>query len=284
MTADAARLALRIENLAKTFTPGRVALQSVSMVVREGEMVALIGASGSGKSTLLRHISGFLPADAGTIEVFGRTAQTHGRVAKNIRELRADIGFVFQQFNLVNRLSVLTNVLTGLLFRVPLWRSLFALFNHAERKAALSELAAVGIIEQAYQRASELSGGQQQRAALARTLVQRARIVLADEPIASLDPESSRNVMEILARMNRERGLTVLVSLHQIDFAIRYCPRAVALHQGRVVYDGPSRNLDAAALREIYGSAAEELLGPAPEVPLRPVPAYAGIAAAHAAA
>jgi phosphonate transport system ATP-binding protein len=284
MTADAARPALRIENLAKTFTPGRFALQSVSMTVREGEMVALIGASGSGKSTLLRHISGFLPADAGTIEVFGRTAQTHGRVAKNIRELRADIGFVFQQFNLVNRLSVLTNVLTGLLFRVPLWRSLFALFNHAERKAALSELVAVGIVEQAYQRAGELSGGQQQRAALARTLVQRARIVLADEPIASLDPESSRNVMEILARMNRERGLTVLVSLHQIDFAIRYCPRAVALHQGRVVYDGPSRNLDAAALREIYGSAAEELLGPAPEVPLRPVPAYAGIAAAHAAA
>lgn len=284
MTADAARPALRIENLAKTFTPGRFALQSVSMTVREGEMVALIGASGSGKSTLLRHISGFLPADAGTIEVFGRTAQTHGRVAKHIRELRADIGFVFQQFNLVNRLSVLTNVLTGLLFRVPLWRSLFALFNHAERKAALSELAAVGIIEQAYQRAGDLSGGQQQRAALARTLVQRARIVLADEPIASLDPESSRNVMEILARMNRQRGLTVLVSLHQIDFAIRYCPRAVALHQGRVVYDGPSRNLDAAALREIYGSAAEELLGPAPEVPLRPVPAYAGIAAAHAAA
>ena len=284
MTSDVARFALRIENLAKTFARGRAALQDVSIAVREGEMVALIGASGSGKSTLLRHISGFLAADAGTIEVFGRSAQTGGRVAKNIRELRADIGFVFQQFNLVNRLSVLTNVLTGLLFRVPLWRALLARFSKAERKAALTELAAVGIIEQAYQRASELSGGQQQRAALARTLVQRARIILADEPIASLDPESSRNVMEILARMNRERGLTVLVSLHQIDFAIRYCPRAIALHQGRVVYDGPSRNLDAAALREIYGSAAEELLGPAVEVPLRAAPAYPGIAAAHAAA
>ena len=156
---------------------------------------------------MLRHISGFLPADAGTIEVFGRVAQSDGRVAHNIRELRADIGFVFQQFNLVGRLSVLTNVLTGLLFRVPLWRSLLARFTPGERKAAFRELAAVGILEQAYQRASELSGGQQQRAALARTLVQGARIILADEPIASLDPESSRNVMDILARMNRERGL-----------------------------------------------------------------------------
>jgi len=230
MNADAARPALRIDNLTKTFTLGRVALRDVNFALREGEMVALIGASGSGKSTLLRHISGFLPADGGTIEVFGRVAQSHGHVAHNIRELRADIGFVFQQFNLVGRLSVLTNVLTGLLFRVPLWRSLLARFTREERDAAFRELAAVGILEHAYQRASELSGGQQQRAALARTLVQGARIMLADEPIASLDPESSRNVMDILARMNRERGLTVLVSLHQIDFAIRYCPRAIALH------------------------------------------------------
>src|SRR5205085_2930367 len=177
-------------------------------------------------------ISGFLSADSGAIDVFGRTAQTGGKIANNIRELRADIGFVFQQFNLVNRLSVLTNVLAGLLFRTPLWRSLFARFNSDERQAAFTELAAVGILEQAYQRAGDLSGGQQQRAALARTLVQKARIILADEPIASLDPESSRNVMEILARMNAERGLTVLVSLHQIDFAIRYCPRAIALHEG----------------------------------------------------
>ena len=284
MNADAARPALRVVNLSKTFSRGRTALASVDIAVREGEMVALIGASGSGKSTLLRLIPGFLPADVGSIEVLGRVAQADGRIAANIRELRSDIGFVFQQFNLVNRLSVLTNVLTGLLFRVPLWRSLCGYFNSTERKAALSELAAVGILEQAYQRASELSGGQQQRAALARTLVQGARIILADEPIASLDPESSRNVMEILARMNRERGLTVLVSLHQIDFAIRYCPRAIALHEGRVVYDGPSCNLDDAALRRIYGSFADELLGAPSTVPLRKIISHPLATAAHAAA
>jgi len=276
--------ALRIDDISKTFASGRPALDQVSFVLEPAEMVALIGASGSGKSTLLRHIAGFLPADAGAIEVFGRVTQRNGHIAGNIRELRADIGFVFQQFNLVNRLTVLTNVLTGLLFRVPLWRSLLARFNRAEREAALTELAAVGIAEQAYQRAGTLSGGQQQRAALARTLVQRARIILADEPIASLDPESSRNVMDILSRINRERGLTVLVSLHQIDFALRYCPRTIALHQGRVVYDGPSKNLDPATLRRIYGAAAEELLAPAIALPTRETPAFAGLAAAQAAA
>lgn len=276
--------ALRIDDISKTFASGRPALDQVSFVLEPAEMVALIGASGSGKSTLLRHIAGFLPADAGAIEVFGRVTQRNGHIAGNIRELRADIGFVFQQFNLVNRLTVLTNVLTGLLFRVPLWRSLLARFNRAEREAALAELAAVGIAEQAYQRAGTLSGGQQQRAALARTLVQRARIILADEPIASLDPESSRNVMDILSRINRERGLTVLVSLHQIDFALRYCPRTIALHQGRVVYDGPSKNLDPATLRRIYGAAAEELLAPAIALPTRETPAFAGLAAAQAAA
>ena len=276
--------ALRIDDITKTFALGRPALDQVSFVLEPAEMVALIGASGSGKSTLLRHIAGFLPADAGAIEVFGRVTQRNGHIAGNIRELRADIGFVFQQFNLVNRLTVLTNVLTGLLFRVPLWRSLLARFNRAEREAALAELAAVGIAEQAYQRAGTLSGGQQQRAALARTLVQRARIILADEPIASLDPESSRNVMDILSRINRERGLTVLVSLHQIDFALRYCPRTIALHQGRVVYDGPSKNLDPATLRRIYGAAAEELLAPAIALPTRETTAFAGLAAAQAAA
>ena len=262
MSDDAAPPALRIAGLKKCFSPGRAALDNVSFEVRPAEMVALIGASGSGKSTLLRHISGFIAADHGHIEVFARVVQQHGRIAGNIRELRAEIGFVFQQFNLVNRLTVLTNVLTGLLYRAPLWRTLLSRFSKTERAAALAELAAVGITDQAYQRASTLSGGQQQRAALARTLVQGARIILADEPIASLDPESSRNVMEILSRMNRERGLTVVVSLHQIDFALRYCPRTIALHQGRVVYDGPSRNLDPATLRSIYGAAADELLAP----------------------
>jgi phosphonate transport system ATP-binding protein len=276
--------ALHIDNLRKAFIPGRSALDGIDLKIQPGEMVALIGASGSGKSTLLRHISGFVSADTGRIEIFGRVVQSNGHVARNIRQLRSQIGFVFQQFNLVGRLSVMTNVLTGQLYRIPLRRSLVARFTAEERHAALAGLAAVGILEQAYQRASELSGGQQQRAALARTLVQKARIILADEPIASLDPESSRNVMEILAQMNRERGLTVLVSLHQIDFALKYCPRTIALHRGRVVYDGPSQKLNAATLRSIYGSAAEELLG-APVI-ARPstVAGHAELATVHAAA
>jgi phosphonate transport system ATP-binding protein len=203
-------------------------------------MVALIGASGSGKSTLLRHLSGFITADSGTVTVLGRQIQARGRLAPDIRRLRAEIGFVFQQFNLVNRLSVMTNVLIGLIFRTSAFRALTMRFSVAERQQALEALVAVGIEQSAWQRAATLSGGQQQRAALARCIVQQARIVLADEPIASLDPESARNVMELLAQMYRDRGCTVVVSLHQVEFAIRYCPRTVALHRGGVVYDGPS--------------------------------------------
>jgi phosphonate transport system ATP-binding protein len=227
----------------------RHSIASVCVSTR-GEMVALIGASGSGKSTLMRHLSGFIAADSGSVEVFGREIQRDGRIARDIRDTRAGIGFVFQQFNLVNRLPVMTNVLIGLLRRTSLWRSLLMRFSMAERQQALEALVAVGIEQTAWQRASTLSGGQQQRAALARCLVQGARVVLADEPIASLDPESSRKVMELLAEMNRERGCTVLVSLHQVEFAIRYCPRTVALHRGIVVYDGPSSALTPALLSE----------------------------------
>ncbi len=250
--------AIEIRNLNKTF-PCCKALDDVSLTIRQGEMVALIGASGSGKSTLLRHLSGFVAADSGEIAVLGRTVQANGRIDRNIRSLRAEIGFVFQQFNLVNRLSVMTNVLTGLLYRTSLFRSMLMRFSLSERQQALEALAAVGIEQFAWQRAATLSGGQQQRAALARCLVQKAKIVLADEPIASLDPESARNVMELLARMNRERGCTVLVSLHQVEFAIKYCPRTVALHRGRVVYDGPSTALTPQLLGELYGADVEEL-------------------------
>jgi phosphonate transport system ATP-binding protein len=170
------------------------------------------------------------------------------------------VGFVFQQFNLVGRLTVMTNVLLGQLPRIPTWRSLFARFTHEEKSEAWRAMRSVGIEGIAWQRASTLSGGQQQRVAIARALVQHARIILADEPIASLDPESARNVMEILSRINREKGITVLVSLHQVQFARRYCTRTVALRQGEVVYDGPSAALDAGMLRKLYGAAVDELL------------------------
>lgn len=266
--------AIEIRNLAKSF-PCCKALDDVSLSIGRGEMVALIGASGSGKSTLLRHVAGFLAADAGAVTVLGKRIQSDGRIAGNIRRLRAEIGFVFQQFNLVGRLSLLTNVLMGLLYRTSLWRGLSMRFSIGERQQAMEALAAVGIEQFAWQRAATLSGGQQQRAALARCLVQRARVILADEPIASLDPESARNVMELLAAMNRTRGCTVVVSLHQVEFAIKYCPRTVALHRGKVVYDGPSAALTPQLLGELYGADAEELFGmllDSPALKLGPAP------------
>ena len=253
--------AIEVHALTKRF-PGCLALDQVTLRVAPGEMVALIGASGSGKSTLMRHLSGFIAADSGAVSVFGRDIQRDGRIAADIRDTRAGIGFVFQQFNLVNRLPVMTNVLVGLLRRTSLWRSLLMRFTVAQRQQALEALAAVGIEQTAWQRASTLSGGQQQRAALARCIVQGARLVLADEPIASLDPESSRKVMELLAEMNRNRGCTVLVSLHQVEFAIRYCQRTVALHRGVVVYDGPSSALTPALLSELYGAEVLDLFEP----------------------
>lgn len=257
--------AIQVTGLSKTFGK-RKALNDVSLQVGAGEMVALIGASGSGKSTLLRHLSGFVGSDpvaGATVHMNGKLVQKDGRVVRDIRRLRTDIGFVFQQFNLVGRLTLLTNVLTGQLHRVPLHRSLFKLFSREERAAGLKALAEVGLDDYAFQRASTLSGGQQQRAAIARALIQGAKVLLADEPIASLDPESSRKVMENLARVNRDHGCAVLVSLHQVDIAIKYCPRVVAMRDGRVVFDGPSAQLTPAFLRELYGSeAAEELMTP----------------------
>jgi phosphonate transport system ATP-binding protein len=276
--------AIRIERLSKTFRNGRKALDSVDLRVQEGEMVALIGASGSGKSTLLRHIAGFTASDPAPshITLLGRPIQQNGKIVREVRSIRRDVAFVFQQFNLVGRLSVLTNVLIGALSRVSLWRRLTGHFPREERSLALDSLTSMGIGEHANERASNLSGGQQQRAALARALVQRARIVLADEPIASLDPESARRVMELMQNLNREHKLTVIVSLHQIDIAMKYCARTVALRDGRVVFDGASERLTPAVLHELYGSSASELLAPdTPKALVRdPATAFASVASA----
>jgi phosphonate transport system ATP-binding protein len=255
---DAAVLSVR--HASRTFGPRR-ALEDVSLEVRPGEMVALIGPSGSGKSTLLRAVSGLLPLDAGEgrIEAFGETVQADGRLSRRVRELRARIGVVFQQFNLVGRLSLFTNVALGALGRVGPVRGLFGLWPAAVRAQAMAALARVGVADYAGQRAKTLSGGQQQRGAIARALVQQAEIVLADEPVASLDPVSARRVLDILRDLNRSDGLTIVVTLHQVDYALRYCDRVVALQAGRLVYDGPPAGLTRERLIGIYGPEFEDV-------------------------
>jgi phosphonate transport system ATP-binding protein len=247
---------IRVEGLNKTF--GRKqALYDLALSVQPGEMVALIGASGSGKSTLLRHLAGLAycdRSDGGSIEVLGRQVQVQGRLNGEVRRLRADIGYIFQQFNLVDRLSVLHNVLLGCLGRMPRWRGTLGRFSSEEKQRAMQALDRVGLAELALQRASTLSGGQQQRVAIARALCQRAEVILADEPIASLDPESARKVMEILADINRRDGKTVVVTLHQVDYAMRYCRRAVALKGGRVHFDGATDSLNPHFLNDLYGA------------------------------
>lgn len=246
------RAAIRVDRLNKSF--GRKqALFDLALSVQPGEMVALIGASGSGKSTLLRHLAGLARGDAGSIEVLGRQVQADGRLNGDVRRQRADIGYIFQQFNLVGRLSVMQNVLLGGLGRMPRWRGSLSLFNAEERQRAMQALERVGLAEFATQRASTLSGGQQQRVAIARALCQQAEVILADEPIASLDPESARKVMEILADINRCDGKTVVVTLHQVDYAVRYCQRAVALKGGRIHFDGPTESFNPDFLNDLYG-------------------------------
>ena len=249
--------------LRKTFGT-KAALDGVSFSVQRGEMVALLGASGSGKSTLLRQLCGLHRSDAnsGPVQVLGRVVQSQGRLAADVRATRTRVAMIFQQFNLVDRLPVMTNVLAGALHRMPAWRWLLRRFTPAEQARAYAALQHVGIEGCAWQRASTLSGGQQQRAAIARALVQGAEVVLADEPIASLDPESSRRVMAQLAALNRDAGVTVLVSLHQVDYAFAFCPRTIALRAGRVVFDGPTQDLTPDRLRELYGTQTDELLAP----------------------
>jgi phosphonate transport system ATP-binding protein len=266
-----------VRRVSKSFDRRTPILKNVSFQLKRGEMVALIGASGSGKSTLIRAIAGLVPidkrrsgnggdkdggAEAGAIFLFGQPMQQNGRIIGSAKELRARIGVVFQQFNLVSRLPVLTNVCLGLLGRMPFLQGTLGRFTTDEKRRAMRALARVGMAEHALKRGSELSGGQQQRAAIARTLVQGAELVIADEPIASLDPNSARRVMDILADMNLRDRITILVSLHQVEYGLKYCPRTIALKAGEVVYDGPSCELTPDLLNSIYGAESSDLFMP----------------------
>ena len=271
---------VRARRIAKSFGGTRV-LDELSFEISRGEMVGLIGASGSGKSTLIRAITGLTAIDSdrrnGTppeseILLFGLPIQRRGRVQRSVNTLRARVGVIFQQFNLVPRLSVLTNVCLGRLGRMGPISATLGHFTMSEKRSAMRALTRVGIAEHALKRGCDLSGGQQQRAAIARALVQGAEFIVADEPIASLDPNSARRVMDILADLNRRDGITVLVSLHQVDYALRYCARTIAMQAGRIVYDGPSSALTPNFLANIYGAEGDDLFAPA----TRPSPAGLG--------
>ena len=248
---------LRVEHLSKVYEDGTRALSDVSFEVARGEFLVIIGLSGSGKSTLLRCINRLVAATSGRVWVDGRDVTAASR--EKLREIRRGIGMVFQQFNLVRRASVLTNVLAGRLGYVPPAWALGNYFPAPVVDRAMRSLERVGIADKAYGRASALSGGQQQRVGIARALMQEPRIILADEPVASLDPALSHSILRYLEELNRKDGITILCSLHFLSLARRYATRILALKDGAIVFDGRPTDIDEERFRSIYGEQAEEV-------------------------
>jgi len=267
---------LIIDGLSRRFGP-KLAVDQVSLTIRPGSFVGVIGRSGAGKSTLLRLVNRLIDPSSGRIAYDG--IDVTDLRGKDLQDWRARCAMIFQQFNLVGRLDVLTNVLMGRLNRTPSHRSLLNLWSEEDKAIALSALDQFDMAGLASQRAEQLSGGQQQRVAIARALVQQPDIILADEPIASLDPRNTRLVMDALARINREYGITVLCNLHSLDLARTYCDRLIGMAEGRVVFEGGPRDLTDNVSRELYGLEAGDVVdvemdaNPAP--PRVRVPAHA---------
>jgi phosphonate transport system ATP-binding protein len=241
---------IRIRGLRKTFPPDTVALDGVDLDILPGEFVMVIGQSGAGKSTLLRCLNRLIEPTEGEISLNG--SQVTGATPEGLRSLRRQMGMIFQQFNLVKRVSVMENVLAGRLGHVPGVPSLFGRFPAKDRDLATACLRLVGLEEFAERRADRLSGGEQQRVAIARALAQEPKVILADEPTASLDPRLTESIMGILERINRERRLTLVVSQHMLETALSYGTRIVGLRQGRVAFDGPPDAITPDVVRGIY--------------------------------
>jgi phosphonate transport system ATP-binding protein len=252
---------LSIQNLVKVYPAGTRALDDVSLDVKGGEFVVLIGLSGSGKSTLLRCINRLVEPTSGRI-VLGGTDITKAK-GPELRRIRRRIGMIFQQFNLVRRHTVLANTLAGRLGYQPVWRTITSRPRREGIAAAFENLGRVGIAEKAFARADALSGGQQQRVGIARALMQGPELMLADEPVASLDPATSHSVMKYLEDLNKRDGITVICSLHFLSLARRYGTRVIALKAGRIAFDGSPREIDERRFRDIYGEDAIEVeIGP----------------------
>lgn len=252
---------IEFQHVSKVYPNGTVGLKDINLTIHPGEFVVIVGLSGAGKSTLLRSINRLHEITDGQILVGGKSITA--AAGANLRRMRRDIGMIFQSFNLVKRSSVLRNVLSGRVGYHSTWRTILGLFPKHDIDLALNALDRVNIHEKAYSRADELSGGQQQRVSIARALAQEAKVILADEPVASLDPLTTRQVMDDLKRINQELGITTVVNLHFIDLAREYATRIIGLRAGQVVFDGPVSEATDATFSEIYGRAIheDELLG-----------------------
>ena len=238
---------LEINNLKKTFENGSPALKGVDLKINKGEFVSILGPSGSGKTTLLRTINGLETSSGGEIYFDNKEVSNN-----NISEVQKKTGMIFQEFNLVNNLSAINNVLTGLLNTSNKFLSLFYLFSKKQKIEALRSLETVGLLEKSYSRSDELSGGQRQRVGIARAIIKKPLLLLADEPVASLDPKSSNIILSLLKKINQEFGTTILCNLHQVDLAKKYSERVIGLIDGKIIFDEKSSNINEVYLKKIY--------------------------------
>ena len=244
------------DHVSKVYPNGTVGLDDVDLTIADGEFAAIIGRSGAGKSTLLRSVNRMHRITSGTLTVNGTDVSSLS--GKSLRRFRRGIGMVFQSFNLVTRTSVIQNVLAACVPDMPFWRVLLGVFRKADKIKALESLDKVGILDKAYMRADQLSGGQQQRVALARTLTQDPKIILADEPVAALDPVTAKQVMQDFVHINKDMGITILLNIHHVELALEYADRIIGIRAGKIVYDGPSANVDKDVLAAIYGEDETE--------------------------
>jgi phosphonate transport system ATP-binding protein len=252
---------IKFEGVEKTYPNGVQALKGVDLSIEQGEFVCIIGLSGAGKSTLLRSINQMHQITGGKLIVDDVDVST--LKGKELRRFRRNIGMVFQSFNLVKRTTVIKNVLAARVADMPLWKSLLGLYAKQDKIIALEALDQVGILEKAYSRADQLSGGQQQRVALARTVAQQPKIILADEPVASLDPVTSQQVMSDFVKINKALNITVIANMHHVDIALKYADRIIGVKEGKIVFDGPSLKVTNDILKEIYGRelSDDDLMG-----------------------